>query len=70
MSPLILKMDWDEMIDEDSIGEKKFRTFPEYDGTGKYRFKFVFGLKKKAPRRFVSISPEFQVIEPGFKKNK
>jgi len=62
------KNDWDEITIEDSIGEPKFKRFPEYNGTGKYRFKFEFGIKKSNANLLVSYSPEFEVIEKDFKK--
>ena len=62
------KDDWYEIKTEDSIGEPKFRRFPEYSGTGKYRFKFEFGVKRSAAKSQVSYSPEFEVIEKDFRK--
>ena len=62
------KDDWEQITTEDSIGEPKFRKFPYYDGRGKYRFKFTFGVKKSAFDSLVSYSPEFEVIEKDFKK--
>jgi hypothetical protein len=62
------KDDWDEIINEDSIGERKFRNYPEYDGAGRYRFNFSFGTKKSDVNSLVSYSPEFKVIEKDFIK--
>jgi hypothetical protein len=59
---------WDEIINEDSIGEPKFRKYSEYNGTGKYRFKFRFGVKKSDVNSSISYSPEFEVIEKDFEK--
>lgn len=62
------KDDWEQITTEDSTGEPKFRKFPDYNGTGKYRFKFIFGVKKSVLDSQVSYSPEFEVIEKDFKK--
>lgn len=62
------KDDWEQITTEDSIGEPKFRKFHDYDGTGKYRFKFTFSVKKSALDSLVSYSPEFKVVEKDFKK--
>lgn len=62
------KIEWDEIIGEDSTGVLKFRKFPEYSGTGRYRFSFRFGTKKSNLNQVVSYSPEFAVIEKEFKK--
>lgn len=60
--------EWNEILNEDSIGVPQFRNYPEYDGTGKYRLKFRFGTNKSNANQQVSYSPEFEVIEKDFKK--
>ena len=57
------RLEWYEITDKDSIGVAKFRQRPGYDGTGRYRFKFNFGIKKAATNAFTSYSPEFAVAE-------
>jgi hypothetical protein len=59
---------WDGITIQDSIGDDKFKKSPEYKGVGKYRFKFLFGIKKSNIRHFLTYSPEFEVIEKDFKK--
>lgn len=62
---LIPKLEWNEIILEDSIGIPKFKKYPEYDGTGRYRFYFRYGLQK-SKINLVSYSPEFEVAEKDF----
>lgn len=62
------KNEWHEITTEDSIGASKFRRFSEYEGKGKYRFKFKFGVTKSNADSLISYSPEFEVVEKGFKK--
>lgn len=57
-----------EITTIDSIGTPKFRKLPDYDGIGRYRLKFTFGIKKSDFNQSVSYSPEFEVIEKDFKK--
>lgn len=63
-----LKEDWDEITFQDSIGVPKFKQLPGYNGSGRYRFIFRFGLQKRHLDTFVSYSPEFMVIESNFVK--
>lgn len=62
------KSEWDEITTIDSINDSKFRRFSDYNGTGRYRFKFIFGVEKTAVGSLVSYSPEFVVIEKDFNK--
>ncbi|HQU85803.1 MAG TPA: hypothetical protein PKY59_21885 [Pyrinomonadaceae bacterium] len=57
-----------EITTIDSVGTPKFRKLPDYDGSGKYRLKFTFGIKKSDFNQLVSYSPEFEVIEKDFTK--
>jgi hypothetical protein len=58
---------WDEMTIEDSV-EIKFKSSPSYNGEGKYKLKFSFGLRKSDYLSLEVFSPEFEVIEKDFKK--
>jgi hypothetical protein len=62
------KEHWSDITVQDSLGDYKFKKYPSYEGKGKYRFKFFFGVKKSSYDTFVSYSPIFEVIEKDFKK--
>lgn len=64
--PYFDKAYWDESTIDDGISPK-FTKYPDYQGKGKYRLRFRFGLKKRNYDQFVSYSPQFEVIEKDFR---
>lgn len=60
------KEEWDTMTIDDYMSPK-FKSFPDYNGKGKYKLKLSFGLKK-SELSLESFSPEFEVIEKDFNK--